>query len=575
MIRLRNISIQHKLVLIIMAGGTVALCIACVAFVMEDQRSFRKATVEEMETLAGIVAFNCAPAVSIGTSGEAVNILRTLELKTPIDLACVYDTDGRLFGKWVRDGAEADLPKSLPEADAYEFSGGFLHMFYEIRTDDEKWGVLYIRSGLTQLESRWRHYVIIAFLILGGSLLVTWRISARLQRIISEPIFSLLESTETVARNQDYSIRARAHGEDELGLLVQGFNNMLAQVQARDIALQQAHENLEKTVEARTRELKLEIEEREMAEKKLTALHRELLETSRQAGMAEVATGVLHNVGNVLNSVNVSTILIGERLRRSKFANLRKIAALIQKHAGDLDRFVTDDEKGQRLAQYVKDLAEHLDGEQAESLKELNLLTTNIEHIKEIVATQQSYASVSGVIEALPLVDLIEDALRMYVSGFQAKDIVVAREYLDEPIIAADKHRVLQIVANLIANAQDSVLEAARPEGKITLRIALVGDARVRLEVADDGVGIHPDNLTRIFSHGFTTKRDGHGFGLHYSALAAREMVGSLTAESDGENCGATFVLELPLSPPQTGRASSVLPQNGSETTGSLDRRPG
>ena len=461
MIRLRNISIRHKLVLIIMAGGTVALCIACVAFVLEDLRSFRKTTVEEMETLAGIVAFNCAPAVSIGTAGEAVNILKTLELKTPIDLACVYDREGRIFGKWGREGAYADLPKSLPREDSYEFSGGFLHMFHEIRTEDEKWGVLYIRSELTQLETRWRHYVIITFLILGGSLLVTWRISARLQRIISEPIFSLLESTKTVARNQDYSIRVQAHGEDELGLLVQGFNNMLAQVQARDMALQQAHENLEKMVEERTRELKLEIEEREMAERKLTTLHRELLETSRQAGMAEVATGVLHNVGNVLNSVNVSTILIGERLRRSKFANLRKIAALIQEHAGDLNRFVAEDEKGQRLAQYVKDLAAHLDGEQAESLKELNLLTTNIEHIKEIVATQQSYASVSGVVESLPLVDLIEDALRMYVSGFQAKEIIVVREYLDEPIIAADKHRILQIVANMIANAQDSLLEAA------------------------------------------------------------------------------------------------------------------
>ncbi len=533
--------------MIIMTGGSVGLFIACAAFVTEEWAMFRKTTVEELTTLADIIGYTCAPTLFLDDREGAEKTLDSLKAKPHIDSACIYRPSNAIHARWIRPGAQATFPASVPTNDVQRFEGDHLVLFKGIVVDNEVIGTLYLRSGLTAIDSRLKRYAGIVILVLLASMLITWRVSSSLQGIISEPIFSLLRTAERVARDQDFCIRAQSHGEDELGLLVKGFNNMLAQIQARDTALQQAHENLERIVDERTRALKLEILEREQAERKLTALHRELLTTSRQAGMAEVATSVLHNVGNVLNSVNVSTILISERIRRSKTSNLRKIASLIQAHADHLEQFVQQDEKGQLIFQYLLDLAEHLDAEQKEALNELNSLSTNVEHIKEIVAMQQSYASVSGVIESLSITDLVEDALRMYASGFQSKGIHIERRYAPSPVVSVDKHRVLQIVANLIVNARDSVMEAGPSDPTITLEIAPTGTDRVRIAVCDNGVGIRQENLTRVFSHGFTTKKDGHGFGLHFGALAAQEMGGSLLAESDGEGKGARFILELPL----------------------------
>ena len=530
-----------------MTGGTVSLFMACAAFVMAEWTMFRNATVEEMTTLAVIVGNNCAASLDFGESPDATVVLESLELQPHIDSACIYDDAGEIFATWKRPGAKATFPTSPPDLNEHRFERNYLILFRDIGSGEPKNGTVYLRTDLTAMNARLKRYAGIVVLILLASLLVTWRISSRLQSIISEPILSLLRTTETVAQDQNFAIRAESNGEDELGTLVKGFNNMLAQIQARDTALHQAQDNLEKKVEERTRELKLEIVEREQAEVKLTALHRELVETSRQAGMAEVATGVLHNVGNVLNSVNVSTILIGERIRRSKISNLQKIADLIQEHSEDVGNFLRQDEKGKLLAPYILDLAEHLNTEQKGALSELNSLTSNIEHIKEIVAMQQSYANVSGIIESLSVTDLLNDALRIHENGFRSRDIQVVRQYVESPVISVDKHRAMQILANLVSNAQDSLIESGSSDRTITVETTLSHDDRVRIVVSDNGAGIHPNNITRIFSHGFTTKRDGHGFGLHYGALAAHEMGGKLSADSDGEGKGARFILELPL----------------------------
>src|SRR5207248_7392348 len=153
----------------------------------------------------------------------------------------------------------------------------------------------------------------------------------------------------------------------------------------------------------------VDISERKEAEAKLAETHKQLLDTSRQAGMAEVATGVLHNVGNVLNSVNVSTTLVSENLKRSKTGNLARVAAMFREHAAELGAFLSADPNGKQLPAYLGQLAEHLSGEQSALLKELDLLKKNIEHIKEIVAMQQSYAKVPGVTEAVKVTDLVED----------------------------------------------------------------------------------------------------------------------------------------------------------------------
>ena len=287
------------------------------------------------------------------------------------------------------------------------------------------------------------------------------------------------------------------------------------------------------------------------AEQALEQTHKQLMETSRMAGMAEVATGVLHNVGNVLNSVNVSASLISERLRESNSSGVAKLAKLLQEHQGDMGHFLAQDERGHQVPTYLEQLAVHLDRERNEVRGELKSLTSNIEHIKEIVATQQNYAQVSGLTESVVLPDLLEDALKIHLNAFERHGVTVAREFDPLPAITVDKHRVMQIVVNLLSNAKYASDAGGRKEKQVTVRIKTASAGRVKIEVADNGVGIAAKNLTRIFAQGFTTRKDGHGFGLHSGALAARDMGGSLSVHSDGVGRGATFTLELPVLPPQ------------------------
>ncbi|HYD84814.1 MAG TPA: HAMP domain-containing sensor histidine kinase, partial [Opitutus sp.] len=285
------------------------------------------------------------------------------------------------------------------------------------------------------------------------------------------------------------------------------------------------------------------------SEAELTHAHRQLLESSRQAGMAEVATGVLHNVGNVLNSVNVSATLVIDQVRESKTSHVGKVAALLREHAASLATFIADDPKGSRIPGYLDALAEELANERRTIVGELEHLCKNIEHIKDIVAMQQNYAKVSGLVEDVPLVDVVEDALRMNAGAFARHGLEVIRDYQVTPIVGVERHKVLQVLVNLIRNAKYACDESGRPDKRIVISITQDGD-RVRIGVVDNGIGIPPENLTRIFAHGFTTRKQGHGFGLHSGALAAQEMGGSLLAHSDGLGHGAAFTLELPLSRP-------------------------
>ena len=297
---------------------------------------------------------------------------------------------------------------------------------------------------------------------------------------------------------------------------------------------------------------------RKQTELELASMHQQLLEVSRQAGMAEVATNVLHNVGNVLNSVNVSSSLISDMVRTSKAGNLAKAVALLQAHENDLGDFLTNDPKGRQLPGYLKSLANHLAGEQQETLKELKSLAANIDHIKEIITMQQSYAKVLGVTESLPVVDLVEDAMRLNAGAMERHQVKVVREYFEVPPILVDKHKVLQILVNLIRNAKYALDDRGHTDKRMVLQVGLNGNNTVKISVIDNGVGIPSENLTRIFEHGFTTRKEGHGFGLHNGALTAKELGGKLTAYSDGPGKGATFTLELPRQPREKGHSTEL-----------------
>ncbi len=302
---------------------------------------------------------------------------------------------------------------------------------------------------------------------------------------------------------------------------------------------------LSEQVADRTRDL-------ELANKQILQAQDTLVTTARQAGMAEIANNVLHNVGNVLNSVNVSAAMIRDKLRDSKAAGLTKVVNLMNEHAADLGTFITLDERGKALPGYLNKLVAALAQEKQGITDELDSLTRSIDHIKEIVATQQSYSGTSSLVEPVQVKDLLEDALRMNAGSIAHHQINIIREFADVPPVFLDKHLMLQILTNLIGNAKHALNGTCRQPHQIRLKldIAETADApHVRIRIEDNGEGIAPENLTRLFSHGFTTRKNGHGFGLHSCALAAKAMRGSITAFSDGLGLGAAFVLEFPMNP--------------------------
>jgi signal transduction histidine kinase len=277
----------------------------------------------------------------------------------------------------------------------------------------------------------------------------------------------------------------------------------------------------------------------------------ELVDTARRAGMAEIATGVLHNVGNVLNSVNVSASLVAESVRKSKVGNVERVARMLSDNEAKLGEFLTNDPKGRQVPAFLKTLAGHLQEEQARMLKELDSLGQSVEHVKTIIAMQQNYAKVTGIHETMSVVDVVEDALRLNAISFTRHEIRVRREFEARPTATLERHKVMQILVNLLTNAKHALDKPEVKDKTLTVRVALNGNETVRISVVDTGSGISPESMARLFQHGFTTKPQGHGFGLHHGALAAKEMGGSLTAHSDGEGKGATFTLEIPLRPPE------------------------
>jgi len=305
-------------------------------------------------------------------------------------------------------------------------------------------------------------------------------------------------------------------------------------------APEQRYEGLEQRVQARTREL-------EQTQAQLVA-------AARRAGKAEIANNVLHNVGNVLNSVNVSTSLVRRTVANSRFEGLTRLVALMNEHKDDLPAFIGGDTRGRAVLPYLSDLAAALRDERDSTLADLDRVALSVDHITNVVAAQQSHAGPSSVLETARPEELIEEAQHLGADTIARSNLTVLRRYEDVPPMPLDRPRMLQILVNLISNASQAMEGMPETSRQLTLASELVRDGsggeHLRITVQDQGEGITADNLTRIFAHGFTTRSGGHGFGLHSSSLAAMEMGARLTAHSDGPGRGAAFVLELPVQSP-------------------------
>jgi len=289
-----------------------------------------------------------------------------------------------------------------------------------------------------------------------------------------------------------------------------------------------------------------DITEHKLAQAELDEAHRQLMDAARRAGMAEVASNVLHNVGNILNSVTVSASLLRGTLSMSRAQGLRQALELMQAHAADLPAYLAGDEKGRLLPGYLVGIAGALLQEQQAMAQELDHLSTSVDHIREVITAQQSHARRGGTVGPAKIGELLEDAVRINGQALERDGIEVQRRLAEVPEVELDRARVLQILVNLVGNAREALRGNPPGRRRLTLETEVRGD-RLRIAVRDEGEGIPAENLTSIFAHGFTTRKHGHGFGLHSCRQAATEMGGDLSVHSAGRGQGTVFNLELPL----------------------------
>jgi signal transduction histidine kinase len=302
-------------------------------------------------------------------------------------------------------------------------------------------------------------------------------------------------------------------------------------------------------LEATNTNLHVEMDQRKKAEAEKEKLYQQLMNASRQAGMADVASSVLHNVGNVLNSINVSTDTLLKTLKKPMVGDVCRIASMFNEHQDNLQEFLTVDPKGKQIPSYLGLVAESLSGSHQTIQGELDSLVKKVDHIKQVIMSQQDIARAGNIREPSSSEDLMEQALLMALPEPDKYQIKVVREYRPVPTIMTDRHQVLQVLVNLITNAKNAMVEHSGDTRLLTLRIGLFSDRMpfARFEVVDTGGGIKPENLPKLFAQGFTTRKAGHGLGLHSAAIVAKNLGGALHAQSQGEGHGATFTLDLPM----------------------------
>lgn len=264
---------------------------------------------------------------------------------------------------------------------------------------------------------------------------------------------------------------------------------------------------------------------------------------------ADMASTVLHNVGNVLTSVTVAANVVESVVDQSSVSLVNRMAELIKAHDEDLGTYLTEDPKGKRIPPSLGKLGAHLLHEQETTLKELKGLVRNIHHMKHIIVSHQMMAKSAGTVEQISLMDVVSYALEL---SFQPEDsmwLTIDRAYEEVPTVCADRHQLIQILVNLLRNAKQAMRQRAQDHHVLKLGVSYQDEdeSSVILTIQDNGIGIAPEHLPQMFTRGFTTKEDGNGIGLYSSIIAIQNMGGSMHVQSDGVGKGATFSLTFPV----------------------------
>ncbi|MCW8933740.1 MAG: ATP-binding protein [Gammaproteobacteria bacterium] len=570
---LKNLGIHSKLLIVYISITGLMLAIAFTIITSLNLKSSKNNIISDLNVVADIVADSSVASLAFSDFESAGSNLSLLKSHKSVVFACIRTAGNNVFAEYDLDVKNIFICDDFDAHENIIILNGYVDLFKPVFLDGEPIGRLQIKASLSELTERTIRSAQISLIIFIGLMLVTVLISRRIMRFITDPITSLKDLAQKVSRNKDYSLRMEKTTDDEVGVLIGSFNNMLDQIQNRDSALIEEKEKAEALAESAKNyalktekmnvDLENEIRERARIEDELQELNetledkvyertselKELNEKigdiARNAGMAEVASGVLHNVGNVLNSVNVSASVIREHVRKSKAENLNRIVMMLEENKDNLAGFISEDDKGRQIPRFLSLLADQLNAEKEGLYNELDELASNIDHIKNVISMQQSYAGSYGVREKVVLSDLVEDALKINLQGMKRYGIKVVKNYNDIKQLYVDKHKTLQVIINLISNAKYALVDSANTEKEIILNISNEDDM-ARLEVRDTGIGIEKKDVPHLFEYGFKKRRGGHGFGLHHSAIVANELGGSVSVKSDGLGKGASFVLLLP-----------------------------
>ena len=321
---------------------------------------------------------------------------------------------------------------------------------------------------------------------------------------------------------------------------------IMRESEARAESLCTLNATLEERVHSRTRDLEQSRAELQQSMEDLRVAQRQLVDASHKAGKAEVATTVLHNVGNVMNSLSVSLEVLRDTRSRSKTANLRKAVELLEQQGNQLAAFFESDPRGPQLVAYLSKVVGALEKDDQASSGELHSALENLKHIKLIIARQQDHATASSFGESIQPSTVAESAIAFHEVAYRRSQLELIREFEEVDDIVVNRHKLLQILMNLLSNARHAVENEPESKRRVAVRISNSDRGWIEIAVIDSGVGIAAEHMDKLFAYGFTTREDGHGFGLHSSACVANEMGGSLAADSRGPGQGATFTLRIP-----------------------------
>ncbi len=309
--------------------------------------------------------------------------------------------------------------------------------------------------------------------------------------------------------------------------------NMISTQAAISLENANMYNNLDELVNQRTAQLE--------------AVQAELVANAHKAGMSDIASNILHNVGNTLNSLKTTGYALAQTVATSKIQDLLKANELLKQNMPDIENFILKNPKGKKLLNYYLEIGDILKSENESELRDLKRLREKTDTITDMISAQQKYVHTSNFAELMDVHEVIDNALAISATDMRRKNISIEKQYKPVPKLFGQKIKLMHVLVNLLENAEEAVLKSEM--GNKIIRITVEGDEKqVLVTVADNGCGISKKNLTKVFAYGVTSKKGSHGIGLHSSANYVTEMKGRIWAESEGEGKGTKMNLSFPIS---------------------------